>query len=263
MKKQNFNPKLLKEELKRFKMLEGYDFYHEEKELPDYDKPLLLGNTIDEEDDEAAADEIGQDLGVDDAGAPPDAGAPQDGPAPEAGAPEAGAPPAEPAADAGAAPDAGAPPPVEPAAEPAPSVLDEPAEDEEEIDVTALVNGSKDAKKSADKAQFYSSMLLKKLDDLEKRVGDMDKVTRQIDDLEAQFKLRNPTPNEKLEMQSVVSGPYTQKLSDYWSEKEGAYDVMDVNKKKEYVLTKQNLEQGYSEPDIKKSFDVEYEEENN
>jgi hypothetical protein len=213
-------------------MLENYDFYHEEKEIPNYDKPLLLGNDIEEQDDEAAADEIGKDLGVDNTEDQPAPEAPQDGPAPDGSVP---------------------PPPMPPEqAPPAPA----PANDETEVDVTALVKGSEEAKQSADKASFFSSMLLKKLDDLEKRVGDMDKVTQQIDNLESQFKLRNPTDNEKLEMRSLNSGPYTQKLSDYWADKEGQYDVMDVNKKKEFVLTKQNLDQDYSEPDIKKSFNI-------
>lgn len=265
MKKQKFNPELLKEELKRFRMLETYNFYQEEKKAPPYDDTdnLILG-VVDEQGDEEAADQIGKDLGVDDA--PPPPGTAQDGPAPEE--PAGGAPP-----DAAAEP-VGGPPPAEPAggappppAEPAePSAIPpaEPAEDEEEVDVTALVKGSKEAEKSAKKASFFSSMLMKKLDDLEKRVADMDKVTRQIDDLEKEFKLRNPTNVEKLEMQSLKSGPYTQKLSDYWSDKEGQYDVMDTDKKKEYVLTKDTLDRDYSEPDIKKSFNIDdedYEEE--
>ena len=238
MKKQKFNPELLKEELNRFKLLEGYSFYQEEKVEPKTEKPLILGTDLEEEDDNAAADEIGKDLGVDKPEEAP-VGEPQDGPAPPPPAPN----------------DTPPPPPPAPATAEAPPV-EAPAEDETEVDVTALVKGSEEAKNSADKASFFSSILLKKLADLEKRVGDMDKVSQQIDSLESQFKLRNPTDNEKLEMQSIVSGPYTQKLSDYWSEKEGKYDVMDVNKKREYVLTKQNLEQDYSEPEIKKSFNI-------
>lgn len=243
MKRNKFNPELLKEELKRFKMLENYDFYHEDREMGNYDNTnkLLLGSDLEEEEnpeankdvDNQAADQIGADLGVDNT--------------------------EEPVADMPPAPEV--PSEIPPTPTPAP-VEPEAEAEAEEIDVTALVKGSEEAKDSANKASMYSAMLLKKLEDLENRVGDMDKVTRKIDDLETQFKLRNPTENEKLEMRSLNSGPYTQKLSDYWIDKEGQYDVMDVNQKKEYVLTKQNLEQDYSEPQIKKSFDVnDYEEE--
>ena len=238
MKKNKFNPELLKEELKRFKMIESYDFYHEDAATGEYDKPLLLGSDLEEEEnpeanqdaDAQAADQIGSELGADNT--------------------------EEPVADMPPAPAEPNPADVPPPAAPV-----EPASDDVEVDVTALVKGSEEAKDSANKASMYSAMLLKKLEDLENRVGDMDKVTRQINDLEKQFKLRNPTENEKLEMRSLSSGPYTQKLSDYWIDKEGQYDVMDDIQKKEYVLTKQNLEQDYSEPEIKKSFEVGYEEE--
>jgi hypothetical protein len=51
------------------------------------------------------------------------------------------------------------------------------------------------------------------------------------------------------------------KLTDFWSEKEGQYDVMNVDKKKEYVLTKDDINRTYSDSEIKRSFDVGYEEE--
>ena len=49
MKKNKFNPDLLKEEINRFKLLNEYDFYQERKELPEY-KDLILGD-LDEADE--------------------------------------------------------------------------------------------------------------------------------------------------------------------------------------------------------------------
>lgn len=240
-KKTKFNPQLLKEELNRFKLLETYDFYHEEKEVPEYEKPLLLGNTLEEEDEvpndlepadtEAAANNIAADLGVS-----PDAEGGED---------------MGDAADV--APEGDMPAPEEtPAEEPA---TDEPASDEVEVDVTSIVKGSEEAKMAADNASQNSEMLLQKLTDLEARIANMDKVSAKIEELENEIIKRNPTPVEKLEMRSLSSFPYSQKLTDYWSEKEGPYDVMN-NKEKEYVLTQDDVDADFSEPQIKKSFGV-------
>ena len=85
----------------------------------------------------------------------------------------------------------------------------------------------------------------------------MDAVTNKIAELEKEIIKRNPTPVEKLEMRSLSSYPYSQKLTDYWADTEGAYDVMDKEKeKKEYVLTQKDVDTSYSEPDIKQSFSV-------
>ena len=56
-KKTKLNPSLLSEELKRFKMLNEYDFYDARKKGPDYieEKDLILGDKeLDEADDEDA-----------------------------------------------------------------------------------------------------------------------------------------------------------------------------------------------------------------
>jgi hypothetical protein len=240
MRKTKFNPELLKEEAKKFKLLSEYDFYQEEKEAPEYEKPLLLGNDLEEAEDEnnaeapvddAAVDNIAAELGVE-----------------------------EPAQDGEETP---AEEPVEePVAEPEAPVA-EPASDEIEVDVTSLVQGSEEAKESADRASQNSEMLLQKLSDLEAKLNQMDSVGAKIDELEKEIVKRNPTPVEKLEMRSLNSFPYTQKLTDYWADKEGQYDVMGKDKE-EYTLTKNDVDYGYSEPEIRKSFSVspdEFEEE--
>ena len=159
-----------------------------------------------------------------------------------------------------AAPEAGMEPPVVPEV---PAPTEAPAGDEVELDVTDLVDSTDEAKSAADKASQNTQLLMKKLEDLESRIASMDAVSGKIEALEKEIVKRNPTNVEKLEMQSLHSGPYTQKLSDYWADKHGAYDVMN-NDKQEYVLDKDTIDSDYSEGNIKQSFAVkpeEYEEE--
>lgn len=272
-RKVTFNPELLKEEAKRFKLLTEYTFYHEENVMAPSakpDKPIILGNELDEADEEPQAGDDQEAQGFDQAAGMEDetpAGMgdemPAEEPAPEGeeagmdfGAPEGGEemPAEEPAAEE--------PAPLPPGPEP-----DET--DTEEIDVTSLVNGAKAAKKAAIKAMKVSKNtgeeLMNKLTDLETRLARMDSVANKIEDLEKEIVKRNPTPVEKLEMRSLSSYPYNVKLSDYWSDKEGQYDVMD-KQPKEYVLTKDDVDNEFSYSQIKDTFDKpledqEYEEE--
>lgn len=243
MKRNKFNPELLKEELKRFKMLETYDFYHEEKQGPEYnDEALLLGNDL----EEAEGDEAPDDLQPADA----EGNGEVDTNAADAVAGELGVD-VEPADDmpVGDMPEPEAAPIEEPA-------IEEPADDSVEVDVTSLVQGSEEAKAAAEEASQNSEMLLNKLSDLEARIARMDSVSAKIEDLEKEIVKRNPTPVEKLEMRSLSSFPYSQKLTDYWADKEGAYNVMGDDKKEEYVLKQDDVDYDYSEPNIKKSFTV-------
>ena len=254
MKNTKFNPELLKEELKRFKLLTEWDFYMENE--PD-DREMIYGNKIlDEESPEDDADSIASDLGVDN----PDDGGMEDGDGPndDMGMDDT-------ADDMGG----GAPPePAVPEAPPAPAPappMPEPSEDEVEVDITDLVQDSKTTKLASFKANQHTKELLQKFEELEARVSQMDMVTQQIADLEKEIIKRNPTPVENLEMQTVHSAPYTQKLTDYWADKEGPYDVMHNNSQK-YVLDRDAIDSDYSVSNIKKSFDVrpsdnDYEEE--
>ena len=240
-KKTTYNPELLKEELNRFKLLETYDYYMGEQKSPEFDdeKANLILSRLSEEDeelDDAAADDIANELGVD---------APEGGePAPED---MGGDVPSEPAPEA--------------APEPEPAPIEEPASDDVEVDVTELVKGSEEAKMAADKASQNSEMLMQKLSDLEARIASMDAVSGKIAELEQEIIKRNPTPVEKLEMRSLSSYPYSQKLTDYWADKEGPYDVMGKDKEKEeYTLTQDDVDNSYSEGDVKSSFTVNDEE---
>ena len=66
-------------------------------------------------------------------------------------------------------------------------------------------------------------------------------------------------------MRSLDSFPYNLKLTDYWSGKEGAYNVLNNDNnnvvpmgkepaEKEYVLTQDEIENDYSEGDVSDSF---------
>jgi len=234
--KKKFNQQLLNEEIKKFKLLSEYDFYQEKKEMPEY-KDLLLGTELEEADEaptdlkpeddiDAAANNVAADLGVD---AGTDDGA--DMPEPDAEEPDA-------------------------AEEPMPEPMEEPSSDDVEVDVTSLVKGSEEAKDAADAASKNSEMLLQKLNDLEARIANMTAISDKIEGLEKEIIKRNPTPVEKLEMRSLSSAPFNQKLTDYWADKEGAYDVMD-KKPKEYILTKNDVDSTYSDAGIRKTFSVE------
>jgi hypothetical protein len=257
-RKTKLNLELLNEEQKRFRLLSEYDFYQEAKTEPEYEKPLLLGDLEEADDtpsdddanqntDDAVAD-IESELGVDDNETSQD----------------------EPIGDLSEPNDEemGSEEPTEDGlddAEPTEEPIEEPATDEVEVDVTSLVQGSEEAKEAADRASQNTDELLQKLSDLENRIARMDSVSAKIDELEKEIVKRNPTPVEKLEMRSLNSFPYSQKLTDYWAEKTGPYDVMDKEKEKEeYTLTKNDVDYGYSEPQIRQSFNVnpnDYEEE--
>jgi hypothetical protein len=259
-RKPKFDPKLLNEELNRFKLLENYNFYTGKQELPEYDELILGDRQLEEEEDESpeqSVDDISKELGLD---TPPSE---DNGNAPEGDTPEDAAAPegdmgndsldfdSDQGGDMSSTPEA-VPEPVE------------PASNDVEVDVTELVKGSEEAKEAADKASQNSEMLLQKLADLEARISSMDAVSGKIEALEDEIIKRNPTPVEKLEMRSLSSYPYSQKLTDYWADKKGAYDVMGNEEKEEYTLTQDDVENSYSEGDVKQSFtvkDEDYEEE--
>lgn len=263
-RKVTFNPELIKEEAKRFKLLTEYSFYHEENVMAPSgkpEKPIILGTELEEVEEEEVAPEGEEAQGFDQA-----AGMEDETPA-NMGGEEI--PAEEPAPEGEEDLDFGAPEDAEeiPAEEPAP--MEEPADDEVEIDVTAIVDGTEEAKKAAIKALKTSKQtgeeLMNKLADLETRLARMDSVANKIEDLEKEIVKRNPTPVEKLEMRSLSSYPYNIKLSDYWSEKEGQYDVMN-KQPKEYVLTQDDIDNDFTDSKIRDSFDTpledqEYEEE--
>ena len=173
---------------------------------------------------------------------PPDAGAALP-PPPGAPAPDAGAapPPAPPAAGA-------EPQPVDVAADPDVEKVGDEKEKREELEITDLVQSQQNVEK---KQEEYFENLFKHLEDLESKLGNMDSIVSKLNDLEAKVeKYRPKTPEEKLELRSLDSGPFNQKLSEFFEDKQGDLEKAGKN---EYVLTSDEVE-GFSPNEIKKSF---------
>ena len=193
---------------------------------------------------------------VPDAPPPVDAGAvppPPGGEVPVAGDPAAGGVP--PAGDPAAA--EGAPPP------PAPPVditsdeevekiddegKEEGVEDKEELDITDLVDTQQTIQ---DKQDEYFENLFNQLNNLEDKLSSMDELVGKIDKLEAAVqKYRPKTATEKLELRSLDSGPFNQKLSDFFDDKQ---EDIEKSGKNEYVLTSDEV-RDYTPSQIEDTF---------
>jgi hypothetical protein len=184
--------------------------------------------------------------------------------------PAAGAPPVDPAAGAPPVdPAAPAPPPPPPADGAAPAPIDvkndpdveeiggegEGEGESEEIDITDLIDSQKTM---ADKQEEYFTNLFDQIKSMEEKLGEMDSLVTKIDGLDAKLeKYRPKTPQEKLELRSLDSGPYKQSLSDFFVDKK---DEMEASGKNEYVLTQDDVE-NFSPSDIEKSFNQPMEDE--
>jgi hypothetical protein len=140
--------------------------------------------------------------------------------------------------------------------------MEEPMGDEGqvEVDVTDIVDKAEEAKEEASQASSKIDDLLGKFGELESKLGGMDAIISKMDELEKEVIQRNPTPTEKLNMRSMDSFPYSVKLTDFWAQKEG-YDTGGEEEEKEYVLTQDEIDNDYSETDIKSSFNTDKKEE--
>ena len=118
----------------------------------------------------------------------------------------------------------------------------------EEMDITDLVKSQKQIEQKQDE---YFDNLFKHLDGLESKLQEMDGIMSKLTDLESKIeKYREKTPQEKLELRTLDSGPFNQKLSDFFEDKE---EDMEKSGKNEYVLTQDDVED-YSPNEIKKTF---------
>jgi len=125
---------------------------------------------------------------------------------------------------------------------------------DEEIDITDLIDTQKTM---ADKQEEYFNNLFSQLSTLETKLGEMDNLINQINSLESKVdQMRPKTPEEKLELRSLDSGPFKQKLSDFFVDKQ---EEMKQSGKNEYVLTSDDVEE-YSPEEVKTSFQ-DYEDE--
>jgi hypothetical protein len=187
-------------------------------------------------------------------------------------APDAGATPPPPPADAAAVPppppggDAAAPPAPDAAATPEPIDVENDPDvekigddgesqekgdeetDSEELDITDLVTTQKDIQSKQDS---YFDNLFGQLNKLESRLGEMDSIMNKLNALENKIeKYREKTPQEKLELRTYDSYPYSQKLSQFFDDKS---EEMEKTGKNDYVLTPDDVTD-INVNDIKNSF---------
>ena len=193
-------------------------------------------------------------------------------PAPEAGdagAPPTDVPPPPPAGDATAPTDAPSPAqadvPFPPTGDAGTTPMDDTmGGDTEEIDITDLVNMTKNIKNDLETNKQDSSAVISKMDDvftklndLEAKLGEMNAVMAKIDQLGAKVEEMRPKSEvEKLEMRSLDSYPFNEKPQEFFAHKQGE---MRQSGKNEYVLTKNEVE-NYPKDQIKTSFNPEEEQ---
>jgi hypothetical protein len=133
--------------------------------------------------------------------------------------------------------------------------------DTEEIDITDLVNMTKNIKNDLENNKQDNSAVINKMDDvftklndLESKLAQMDQVMAKIDQLGATVEANKPkTEVEKLEMRSLDSYPFNEKPQEFFAHKQGE---MRASGKNEYVLTKDDIE-NYPVDQIRSSFNQE------
>ena len=119
----------------------------------------------------------------------------------------------------------------------------------EELDITELVTSQKDMQS---KQEEYMNSMMSKLNDLESKLAQMDSIFEKINSIEDKVeKYRPKSAEEKLQLRSLDSYPYNQKLSDFFTEKE---PQMQQQGKEQYVLTPDDVE-NYDKMSVRKSFD--------
>ena len=118
----------------------------------------------------------------------------------------------------------------------------------EELEITDLVKSQQNIET---KQEEYFNNLFNQLSSLENKLSDMEGIFTKLNDIEAKIeKYREKTPQEKLELRSLDSGPYNQKLSDFFVDKE---QDMEKSGKNEYVLTTDEIED-FTPSEIKGTF---------
>lgn len=121
--------------------------------------------------------------------------------------------------------------------------------DSEELDITDLVTSQKNVES---KQQEYFDMMFKQIEDMQSKLNSMDQVFEKLNSMEQKIeKYRPRTAQEKLELRSLDSGPFNQKLSNFFDDKQ---EDMEKSGKNEYVLTSDEVEQ-IVPSEIKKTFD--------
>ena len=175
-------------------------------------------------------------------------------------APSPGAEPAPAPAEATPppAPEAGAtePQPIDVENDPDVEKIDDEGESQEkgdesgseELDITELVDSQKNIET---KQEEYFNNLFNQLNDLQSKLGEMDNIMNKLNSLENKIeKYREKTPQEKLELRTYDSYPFSQKLSQFFDDKS---EEMEKTGKNDYVLTADEVTD-INVSDIKNSF---------
>jgi len=125
----------------------------------------------------------------------------------------------------------------------------------EEIDVTDIV---KTTEKIDTKQDKYFEQLFGYIQNLETKLSEMDNLVEKLNSIETKIeKYREKTPQEKLQLRSLDSGPFNQKLSDFFEDKKEDFEKTG---KHEYILTADDVED-INPTEIKKTFNDDEEDE--
>lgn len=127
--------------------------------------------------------------------------------------------------------------------------------DSEEIDVTDIV---KTTEKIDSKQDKYFEQLFSYINNLEAKLSEMDNLVEKLNSIETKIeKYREKTPQEKLQLRSLDSGPFNQKLTDFFEDKK---EDFEKSGKHEYILTPEDVED-VNPSEIKKTFGADEEDE--
>lgn len=142
-------------------------------------------------------------------------------------------------------------------------------EDEvEEIDVTDLVTQNGEIGDTVDQFSNQLMDIETKFTELSNKLDGMDRLFQKIDNLEIEIeKMAPPTPIERMELRSLDSFPYNQRLDNYFDDKKAQYkrlrgidlDTERVSPEKEYTLTAGAAEE-WDDNSIGKSFNPNYDD---
>jgi hypothetical protein len=250
MKNKYVNPQLLKEEANKFRSIVEYKYFS--GDLSEEDDKKVDQLTMDDfQTTQPPQGGVAPPAG---GGAPPPegGGAPPAGgdqpPAPEGGAPEAGAKPDAAGGDL--------PPVPEPAAG-APEAGGEPTE---EVDVTDIVNDTKETSQKTDevggkvdKTLQMVQALMAKIGNLEGNVSKMDQALAKIDTIYKEFQLsKPPSPEEMKQAMADKSYPFNVQLDKYGQEGTPKNQTEMESKNKKLSLS--GLLSDFNERDVRNSF---------
>ena len=134
--------------------------------------------------------------------------------------------------------------------------------DDEVIDVDDLTSAQEETEYKID---GVDDKLIKISKVISKLIPAIEANNEKIEDLKAEFEKRNPTEEEKINLRSQSSYPYSVKPKDYWQnkEKDGNYNIMYNNdispdkEEKEYILRKSDIANGsIDDRSVYKSFNT-------